>query len=261
MATELHHIVIAENVFTSQNGGSSRGYAAKAKIGDMWYKISAGAFNAQAEVVASRLAGFTNAGDCVEYEMCIVNDKYATKSKDFLVELENETVKSLHAKVTGAPIEPMLEKLSGHELYIYVTNIVKTGIGLDLFAPAVFRKLSLLLQFDALILNEDRHFNNIKFIRKSGIWDLAPAFDFDCSLYSCVEDLNSVPVYRQPSLPFFLTHREQLEWLYSLSGDRLVVYPFAVGDLTAGVWEDHHQIGKREIERYLASITVRGGEI
>ena len=258
MAADMRSLEISDKDFTSGNGGSSRGYTAKARIDDYWYKISAGAFNAQAEVVASRLAKHTNLGDCVEYEMCVVNGKYATMSKDFLEGMENETVKSLHAKVTGAPIEPMLENLSGNELFIYVTNIVKIGIGIDIAEPAIFKKLSLLLQFDALILNEDRHFNNLKFIKKSGKWDMAPAFDFDCSLFSCVEDLALIPEYRQPALPFFPTHQEQLDWLYSLSGDRLVVEPFIVDDLIMGIWEERYQIGRKEIRDYLASITIPG---
>ena len=256
-ASNLRHIVIADEEFTSNTGGSSRGYAGKAKIDNIWYKISAGSFNAQAEVVASRLAKYTNVGQCVEYGMCVVNGKFATMSKDFLSGKENETVKSLHAKLTGAPIEPMLEHLTGIELFKYVSSIVKTGIGLELSEPAVFSKLSLLLQFDALVMNEDRHFNNIKFIKRTGGWDFAPAFDFDCSLFSCVEDLSRLEQYPKPCLPFFTSHPEQLDWLYSISGDRLTISGFRVSDLTDGVWEESHRIGKREIEDYLASVLER----
>ena len=253
----LRHVAIADEEFTSNTGGSSRGYAGKARIGNVWYKISAGSFNAQAEVVASRLAKYTNVGECVEYEMCVVNGKYATMSNDFLSGMENETVKSLHAKVTGAPIEPMLEHLTGASLFKYVSSVVKAGIGLELSAPAVFSRLSLLLQFDALVLNEDRHFNNIKFVKRAGGWELAPAFDFDCSLFSCVEDLSRLEQYPQPSQPFFTRHPEQLDWLYSMSGDRLTISGCRVGDLTDGVWEESHRIGKREIEDYLALVLER----
>jgi len=253
----MRSIVIDNEDFTSNNGGSSRGYTAKAKIGNIWYKVSAGSFNAQAEVVASRLAGHTNVGECVKYEMCKVNGKYATASNDFLAGLENETVKSLHAKVTGAPIEPMLEQLSGNDLFKYVSSIVKTAIGLDLSEPAFFRKLSLLLQFDALVLNEDRHFNNIKFVKRTWGWELAPAFDFDCSFFSCVEDLGCLDQYPQPSQPFFTRHSEQLDWLYSMSDDRLTIDSFRVSSLTGGVWEESHRVGKREVEAYLASVNEK----
>jgi len=253
----MRSITTDDEAFTSNTGGSSRGYTAKAKIGNIWYKVSAGTFNAQAEVVASRLARHTNIVECVDYEMCKVNGKYATASSDFLAGLENETVKSLHAKVTGAPIEPMLEQLSGNDLFKYVTSIVRTAIGLDLSEPEYFRKLSLLLQFDALVLNEDRHFNNVKFVKRTGGWELAPAFDFDCSLFSCVEDLSCLDQYPQPSQPFFTRHSEQLEWLYSMSDDRLTIDGSVVSGLTEGVWEENHQVGKREVEAYLASVIER----
>jgi hypothetical protein len=255
--SRLPSFIIPDTHFVSLSGGSSRGYAKKAKVDGIWYKVSAGAFNAQAEVVASRLAKYTNISEYAEYDMCVVNGDYATMSKDFLAGLEDETVKSLHAIVTGAPIEPMLEKLTGNELFRYVREIVHRGIGLDISTPEVFRKLSLLLQFDALVLNEDRHFNNIKFVNNGGAWDLSIAFDFDCSLFSCIEDLSTCADYAQPSLPFYLTHPEQLEWLYSMSNDRLILQPFTVSELTDGVWEKRHQIGKREVEEYLAGVAER----
>jgi len=255
----MPRISIPGNKFVSNSGGSSRGYAMKAIVDGNWYKISAGAFNAQAEVVASRLARYTNIGGCTQYEMCIVNGEYATMSTDFLSGLEDETVKSLHAKVTGAPIEPMLERLTGIELFRYVKDIVYRGIGLDISERAAFKRLSLLLQFDALVLNEDRHFNNIKFVKGDSGWDLSIAFDFDCCLYSVVDDLAAIASYNQPSLPFYQTHPEQLEWLYSMSEDRLSVSPFGVDDVTRGVWEESHQIGKLEVENYLKGIVKQRG--
>jgi hypothetical protein len=70
----LKEIVIPESDFIIL-GGSSRGYAKKAPIGDLWYKVSAGAFNAQAEVIASRLAAYTNLTNFVKYEICLVDRK------------------------------------------------------------------------------------------------------------------------------------------------------------------------------------------
>jgi len=248
-------LLINDSRFIDTDGGSSRGYTKKALVDGLWYKLTAGAFNAQAEVVASRLAKYTNIGDCVQYEMCTVNGEYATESKDFLSGTASETVKSLHAKVTGSPIEPMLEYLKGDQLFTYVSDIVNRGINLDLTAPDNFEKLSLLLQFDALVLNEDRHFNNIKFLcDKDGIWRFAPAFDFDCALFSCVEDLENLQNYDKPSLPFYPTHTKQLDWLYSKSNVRLTLRPFNVDDITRGVWDEQHQIGKREVEEYLKTL-------
>ena len=82
----MNEIIIPEDKFIIL-GGSSRGYAKKAPIGDLWYKVTAGAFNAHAEVVASRLAAHTNLSGFVSYEMCLVNGEYATVSNKEQLEL------------------------------------------------------------------------------------------------------------------------------------------------------------------------------
>ncbi|MCL2157974.1 MAG: HipA domain-containing protein [Oscillospiraceae bacterium] len=238
-------ITIPESNFVTL-GGSSRGYAKKAPIGDLWYKVSAGAFNAQAEVVASRLAAYTNLGSFVTYEMCLVNGEYATVSKDYIRARRYETLKGLHARVTGTPIESVSQHLSGAELLRYTRNLVLSEIGYDMLA-----ELSMLLQFDALVQNEDRHFNNIMFMQENGKWEMAPAFDFDCTLYSCVEDLTKLKDYKSPALPYCKTHKEQLELMYSVSDVRLKLMAFDIEEITSGVWEDRHQIGKNEVANYL----------
>ena len=234
-------------------GGSSRGYAKKAPVGSLWYKVSAGAFNAQAEVVASRLASYTNLPGFVSYEMCRVNGEYATVSNDFVCGRRFETVKSLHARVTGTPIESATQYLSGMELLQYTHKLVLSELDYDML-PA----LSLLLQFDALILNEDRHFNNILFIHIDGKWEMSPAFDFDCALYSCVEDLSALQEYVKPALPYCGTHKEQLALMRSVSDARLTLKPFDIDTVIKGVWEQTHEIGKREIIEYLREVLAGG---
>ena len=52
------------------------------------------------------------------------------------------------------------------------------------------RPLTRMLAFDALILNEDRHTNNLLFLYnfKLNTWELAPLFDHGLSLLSDVKD-------------------------------------------------------------------------
>ncbi|MCL2813267.1 MAG: hypothetical protein FWD23_01570 [Oscillospiraceae bacterium] len=219
----------------------------------MWYKVSAGTFNAQAEVVASRLAAYTTLDGFVGYEMCIVNGEYATMSKDYICGRRYETLKGLHARVTGTPIESVTQYLSGYDLLQYTRKLILAELGYDMI-PA----LSMLLQFDALVLNEDRHFNNILFVNEDSKWELAPAFDFDCALFSCVENLDNLKEYRQPALPYCGTHKEQLELMYSVSDMRLTFKPFDVEKITDGVWEEKHRIGKTEITEYLKGVKIDG---
>jgi len=248
----MKEIIILEKEFIIL-GGSSRGYAKKAPIGGMWYKVSAGAFNAHAEVIASRLAQYTNLGNFVSYEMCTVNGEYATVSRDYICGRRFETFKSLHAKTTGTPIESITQYLTGSELLRYTRKLVMTELGYDMLLD-----LSMLLQFDALVLNEDRHFNNILFIYENGKWGMAPAFDFDCSLFSCVEDLDNLKEYNQPALPYCGTHKEQLELIRAVSDARLTLKPFNVENLVEGVWDEKHQIGKHEILEYLKGLSSDG---
>ena len=245
-------ITIPEDEFVVL-GGSSRGYAKKARIGDMWYKVSAGTFNAQAEVVASRLAAYTNLNSFVSYEMCTVNGEYATMSKDYICGRRYETLKGLHARVTGTPIESVTQHLSGFDLLQYTRKLILSELGYDMISA-----LSMLMQFDALVLNEDRHFNNILFVNENDKWELAPAFDFDCALFSCIENLDNLKEYRQPALPYCGTHKEQLELMYSVSDVRLKLKSFNIDRIIDGVWEEKHQIGKSEITEYLKGVLNDG---
>jgi hypothetical protein len=247
-------LLIPDKRFILSENGSDRGYSKKALADGMLYKVAAGAFNAQAEVVASRLAKYTNIGKSVDYELCFVNGEYATRSLDFLANNEVETVETLHKKVTGVSFEARTEFLSGTDLFEYIAEIVSRGIGLDLTEPKTLSALSLLLQFDALVLNSIRNLSDIVFIKQPSatVWDLAPAHDFSSSLFSCVKNLAALkPYHNLPSVP---AHSEQLNWLYQLSDDYLTFEPFNVEDLTHGVWDSSNSTGKSEIEEYLRGV-------
>jgi hypothetical protein len=246
-------ILIPEKEFVYMSG-SSKGYAKKACVGGKWYKVSAGAFNAQAEVVASRLAAYTNLPSYVKYDLCKINGEWGTVSDDFIGGRRYETVKGLHIKTTMSPIEEVMETVTGRDLFNYVNKMVLDNLGLDFT-----QGLNLLLRFDALILNEDRHFRNIKFIEtEPNKWEMVKPFDFDCSFYSCVEDLETVSEYKDISQPFFGTHAEQLKFMSEKSEEKLTLKPFNPDELIAGVWTDSYDIGKKEVLSYLETIKQGG---
>ena len=99
--------------------GTSRGYAEKYLFNNHWFKISAGAFNSHAEVVASRLTKYTNLHS-VKYNICRVNREYASVSKDFTNDCHFETVGSLHFKRTGRLIKDIFDSIKGLSLLRYV---------------------------------------------------------------------------------------------------------------------------------------------
>ena len=135
---KMLNITIPEKNFIT-SGGSSRGYAKKAFVSGKWYKVSAGAFNAQAEGVASRIAEHTNVGDCVSYEMCIINGEYGTVSVDFICGRRYETLKSLHAKTTGSPIESVTQYLAGADLLKYTRSFIKSELKYDMLLKLSIR--------------------------------------------------------------------------------------------------------------------------
>ena len=75
-----------------------------------------------------------------------------------------------------------------------------------------------------------------------------------------MEDLDRLEEYKSPALPYCGTHKEQLELMHSISDVRLVLYPFVVEEVISGVWDETHQIGKREITAYLNGV-LRDGAI
>ena len=235
--------------------GTSKGYAKKFIVDGYWYKVSAGTFNAQAEVVASRLARLTELTDTVEYTLCKVNGEWATRSKDYIMGRKHETIKGLYLKVFGSPIETLEDTLRGRELYDFVCGFAETHFKLD------FREtLNRLLRLDALVLNEDRHFRNIECIQDADeCWLLSPPFDFDCALYSLVDDLDALDEYVQKAQPFFDTHDEQLAFLATVTPQRLVLPPFDPEELIRDVWTTEYSMGKAEILAYLN--TIKGGAV
>jgi len=232
--------------------GSSKGYTKKFSVDGFWYKISAGAFNAHAETVASRLLKYTSIKSYVDYSLCKVNGEYATRAKDYINGCKHETIKSAYFKTYLSPIEDLENTTQGAELYNFIVNFVEKRFKND------FTKIfSEMFRFDALVMNEDRHFRNIEFIEDNGNWKPVPLFDFDCSLYACLEDLDDVKNYIKKSLPFFNTHEEQLLFLNTLDNQRIILSEFNPQAVTSNLWSDNYNIGYAEVTSYLN--TLKGG--
>jgi hypothetical protein len=250
---KIPEVQIPEEYFITGIGGSSKGYAKKAFYQGKCYKVSAGTFNAQAEVLASRLAEYTSLPSYINYSMCKINGEWGTVSDDFIKGRNHETVKSLHAKLLVSPIEDIESRLSGEALFRYVQKFVLDNLKLD-----ITEGLNLMLRFDSIILNEDRHFRNIEFIEnENGLWEMAPPFDFDCSFFSQVEDWGEIASYARKSQPFFQTHTEQIEFMKTVSDKKLILKPFMPEKLAEGIWSFDYQLGKAEVLEYLQ--TIKGG--
>lgn len=107
-------------------------------------------------------------------------------SYDFRGTLQEVTLERLfEANFTST--DPILndKSLSTNQKFEQILQQVQTFTGLD-----VRMQIAQLLAFDALILNEDRHTNNILFLYNpmEKTWKLAPIFDNGLSLLSDEKD-------------------------------------------------------------------------
>lgn len=172
---------------------SSKGDQSKWCVGDKWVKQNTRGYEGLAEVLASVV--LTNSTlqekDYVKYYPCEIvlpdgERSIGCYSHDFRGKLQEVTLERLfEANFTST--DPILndKSLSTHEKFEQIMQHVQDFTGLDVRVD-----IARLLAFDALILNEDRHTNNILFLynpfEKS--WQLAPIFDNGLSLLSDEKD-------------------------------------------------------------------------
>lgn len=172
---------------------SSKGDQSKWRVGDRWVKQNTRGYEGQAEVLASLVLthSILHEKNYVKYYPCeiVLPDgeiSVGCYSHDFRGKLQEVTLERLfEANFTST--DPILNEksLSTGEKFEQIMQQIQDLTGLD-----VRLDIARLLAFDALILNEDRHTNNILFlynpVEKS--WVLAPIFDNGLSLLSDEKD-------------------------------------------------------------------------
>lgn len=172
---------------------SSKGDQSKWRIGDKWIKQNTRGYEGQAEVLASLVLSHSTLleTDYVRYYPCEIilpdgGTAMGCYSHDFRGKLQEVTLERLfEANFTST--DPILndKSLSTGEKFEKIMQQVQDFIELD-----VRLEIARLLAFDALILNEDRHTNNILFLYNpiKNTWQLAPIFDNGLSLLSDEKD-------------------------------------------------------------------------
>ena len=172
---------------------SSKGDQSKWRVGDKWVKQNTRGYEGQAEVLASLVLAHSTLQekDYVNYTPCEIilpdgDTSIGCYSHDFRGKLQEVTLERLfEANFTSTAPTLNDKSLSTSEKFEQILQQVQEFTGLD-----VRLEIAQLLAFDALILNEDRHTNNILFlynpVEKS--WQLAPIFDNGLSLLSDEKD-------------------------------------------------------------------------
>lgn len=166
---------------TSSKGDQEKWYAA---LSATWYKLDSGAFEAMAETVASAIMLHSNIEselgyEVVEYRIETVTvhrrKHIACASKNFLQpDEEIVTLARLLKAELGDDYQRIFRSRKSVEKRLKtLVDAVADITGLDDFG----RYLTLLFEMDALILNEDRHLNNIAVLYGPSGYKYCPLFD------------------------------------------------------------------------------------
>jgi len=172
---------------------SSKGDQSKWRIGNKWVKKNARGYEGIAEVLASLVleCSTLDASNYVVYKPCIIQFADGEQfdgcySLDFRGTKQEVTLERLF-EANFSSTDPITSNktLSTTKKFEQLMAQVEQFTGLD-----VRYQIAQLFAFDALILNEDRHTNNILFLYdpKEKTWELAPIFDNGLSLLSDEKD-------------------------------------------------------------------------
>jgi hypothetical protein len=179
---------------------SSKGDQSKWLVGNKWIKENTLGYENMAEYVASLVLGSSNLpkNSFIPYVPCLIEKpdgtvKEGCYSVDFRGHLQEVTLERLF-EANFETTDDILNntRYSVEDRFHLIMDKVYQFTGLD-----VSLQVAQMLAFDAFILNEDRHTNNILllFDPKTEAWQLAPIFDHGLSLLSDVKDYPSgIPI-------------------------------------------------------------------
>lgn len=173
-----------EAKYKVQSRYGSKGCQVKYYRNNFWYKVDGICNEGINEHVASLILKHSNFNNYVRYSVCKVNNKPACRSKNFLQENEvfktvGSILQSLYG-VTKAEDYLWAEQDFSKRFNILVNSVLEyTGgqVNITLMLQQIF-------YFDMLILNRDRHLDNLGIIvdTQNKEFKLAPIFDNGLSL-------------------------------------------------------------------------------
>lgn len=155
---------------------------------NLYIKVDMFGYEGFAECLASELLKFIESDySFADYSMCSISDGWTTRngcySENFLY--ENESLISL-MRIIKCQVENVYEFFKQNRRYDLAKRTIElvyhsTNLDISYY-------LAFILRFDAIILNEDRHLNNISVIynRVEKSYKVSPIFDNGLSLLSDV---------------------------------------------------------------------------
>lgn len=198
-------------------GGTSEGTQIKYKKDGFWYKKDNRGKEGLAEYLSSRLLTFSTLlpSEYVQYEQGTINGRTGCRSKNFLApDEELITFYRLYYNEKGRDLSQVINQMDIVEERIeYVINFIWQSCRLDI--RDYLRKV---LTLDMIILNEDRHLNNLAVVLKGDVFVPAPIFDNGVSLLTANQSVNwyfsmEENVKRVIARPFSGSHERMVKYL------------------------------------------------
>ena len=222
---------------------SSKGNQEKWLDQGKWYKLDQFGYEALAETFTSMLLEHSN----IERETPFTFTRYKMErlyvhgrertgcsSDNFLGIRESiVTISHLFRQYLGGSLADALSRLSSDKKRMaYLAEATAEITGLE-ECP---QYLTLLFEIDALVLNDDRHLNNIAVIEKDGKFKYCPIFDQGAGLLS---NMMYCPMHIIPktliayarALPFHTTFNRQIRTMQRMYGKQLYIPRFSRREL------------------------------
>lgn len=184
----------------------------------LYIKADQFGYESISEALVSEFLRFVEGVSFVDYSFCRVNEDSkwynCCYSENLLAEGEDLTSLYRLLKSRGIDVDRLYKDCSGKELALRVISLVREVTGYD-----ITDYLKTILSIDWLILNEDRHLNNIALVvGEDGKYRDAPLFDNGLSLLSDVVMYpttvsEGVLIKQVKSKPFSTSFKKQVRYL------------------------------------------------
>ncbi|WP_296118165.1 hypothetical protein [uncultured Eubacterium sp.] len=206
-----------ENQYIVMQEGTSEGTQIKYKKNGYWYKKDSRGNEGLTEYLVSELMRYTSlkGDEYIKYENGIINGVSGCRSKNFLKkDQELITFYRLYYNEMGKNLAAVLNNMERMEERIeYVLDFIKQSCRID-----IRDYLKKVLTLDMLVLNEDRHLNNLAIIMENDSFYPSPIFDNGVSLLTANQSVNwnfsiEENVKRVTARPFSGSHEKMVNYL------------------------------------------------
>ena len=207
---------------------TSKGDLPKWFVNDHWYKVDYFGYESLSEFIASKLLEKSNISEYCSYGLTKALYKGKIIPCSISPEFRSDTIHEVITLYKLLKCSTDINKLFGKgratkDIIADIVTLVESEYGVQDFSSY----LTKLIEFDAFILNEDRHLNNIAFLYcGEDKLRLCPVFDNGLSLCADVSDYEicsptTVCIKSVKSKPFCSSFTKQVKAVRELYGSQL----------------------------------------